>query len=99
MSTLYRYPFLRTLLGWGLLSIGSGCLAFIAVNLATDLSVWVLGRRTTAEVVAAWTEETSEEETTEPTEEPAQKPQRGIRAAKTVVGVIRTVGAVLGSLG
>jgi hypothetical protein len=67
MGTLYRYPLLRALVGWGLLSIGLGCLAFIAVNLATDLSIWILGRHTSAEVIATWAEETGEEKTTEPT--------------------------------
>ena len=67
MSILYRYPLLRTLVGSVLLTAGLGCLTFLVVNLATDLSVWILGRRTTAEVVAAWVEETSEENATEQT--------------------------------
>jgi hypothetical protein len=67
MSIFYRHPLLRTLVGSTLLMIGLGCLIFIVVNLATDLSVWILGRRTTAEVVAAWVEETSKEKTTEQT--------------------------------
>ncbi len=67
MSILYRHPLLRTLVGSVLLTAGLGFLIFIVVNLATDLSVWVLGQRTNAEVVAAWVEETSEENATEPT--------------------------------
>jgi hypothetical protein len=67
MSVLYRYPLLRTLVGSFLLTVGLGCLTFLVVNLTTDLSVWVLGRRTSAEVVAAWIEGTSEENATEPT--------------------------------
>jgi hypothetical protein len=67
MSVLYRYPLLRTLVGSVLLTIGAGCLIFIVVNLATDLSIWALGRRTSAEVVTAWVEETSEEDATEQT--------------------------------
>jgi hypothetical protein len=46
---------------------GLGCLTFLVVNVITDFSIWILGRRTTAEVVAAWVEETSEENATEKT--------------------------------
>ena len=67
MNIFYRYPLLRTLVGSALLTIGLGCLAFITINLATDLSIWVLGRRTSAQVVAAWAEETSGENATEQT--------------------------------
>jgi hypothetical protein len=67
MSTLYRHPLLRTLVGSVLLTVGLGCLTFLVINLVTDLSIWILGRRTTAEVVAAWVEETSEENATEQT--------------------------------
>lgn len=44
-----------------LLIISLVCLAFLAVLLARDLSIWVLGRHTTAEVVDLWVERTSEE--------------------------------------
>jgi len=67
MNILTKYPLLRTLVGSVLLTIGVGCMAFIAINLTTDLSIWVLGQRTSAEVVAAWAEETSKENSTEQT--------------------------------
>jgi hypothetical protein len=46
----------KKLAGVLLLVTGLACLAFTLVNLARDLSLWVLGRHTTAEVVDLWIE-------------------------------------------
>jgi len=52
----------RTLAGVLFLVIGLTLLTFMVVYLAGDVSIWVLGRHTTAEVVDAWAEQTSESE-------------------------------------
>jgi hypothetical protein len=57
----------KKLAGVLLLVTGLACLAFTLVNLARDLSLWVLGRHTTAEVVDLWIEEPDENETGNPT--------------------------------
>ncbi len=49
----------QTLAGVLLLLVGLACLAFVAVNLAKDVALWVFGQRTQAEVVELWVEEVS----------------------------------------
>jgi hypothetical protein len=44
-----------------LLGVGLACLGFVAVNLARDLAIWVLGRTVTAQVVETWVERIDEE--------------------------------------
>ncbi len=50
--------------GWRLsplsITFGLVCLAAATVNLTKDLSLWILGRRTTAEVVEAWVEQSDD---------------------------------------
>lgn len=61
-SFLRHYALGKTLAGALLLIIGLICLAVAIVSLARDLSIWVLGRRTTAEVVASWVERLGDDE-------------------------------------
>jgi len=42
---------------WPLLAFGLVCLIVATVNLSRDISLWVLGRRTTAQVTDAWVEQ------------------------------------------
>ncbi len=51
----------RTALAVLLLAAGLGCLAFLLVSLARDLSLWVLGERVEAVIVDRWAQETSPE--------------------------------------
>jgi hypothetical protein len=46
----------RTVAGALILVLGLVCLTVLVVNLARDLSIWVLGRRVTAQVVDSWYE-------------------------------------------
>lgn len=57
----------KTVGGVLLLVLGLLCLGFLVYGLVTDLSIWVLGRRTTAEVVELWVERTSEDDAQEMT--------------------------------
>jgi len=59
---LEDHPLVKTLSGVLFLVIGLILLAFVVVNLARDASIWVLGRRVTAEVVDLWVEQTGENE-------------------------------------
>jgi hypothetical protein len=45
---------------WTLLAFGLVCLTVAIVNLSQDVSLWVLGRRTTARVIDAWVEQGGE---------------------------------------
>jgi hypothetical protein len=49
----------KTVAGVLLLIVGLACLGLLIYGLVTDLSIWVLGRRTVAEVVELWVERTS----------------------------------------
>lgn len=60
-------PAAKTLIGLPLLLLGLACLAFMLLNLAQDLSLWVLGQHTTAQVVDLWIEESGEDQTGQPT--------------------------------
>lgn len=51
----------RTALAVLLLAAGLGCLAFLLVSLARDLSLWVFGERVEAVIVDRWAQETSPE--------------------------------------
>jgi len=51
MGILKDYVLRRASAGLLLLAIGLFCTAFVAVNLAKDISLWVFGRRTRAVVV------------------------------------------------
>jgi hypothetical protein len=55
----------KPLVGMLVLAFGLICLTFLVVNLTRDISIWVLGRHTTAEVVDLWLERTSEDGATE----------------------------------
>ena len=46
----------KTIAGVLILVLGLVCLTVLVVNLARDLSIWVLGRRVTAKVVDSWYE-------------------------------------------
>ncbi len=59
-SAEYSLP--KTLVGTLLLVFGLACLAFIIINLARDLSLWVFGQRVEAEVVKLWAERTSDDD-------------------------------------
>jgi hypothetical protein len=49
----------RALAGTALLVFGLAGFLFVAINLARDASLWILGRHTTAEVIASRIEETA----------------------------------------
>ncbi|MGD9316708.1 MAG: DUF3592 domain-containing protein [Anaerolineae bacterium] len=55
----------KTVAGGLLLILGLLCLGLLIYSLVTDLSLWVLGRRTVAEVVDLWVERTSESDAQE----------------------------------
>jgi hypothetical protein len=55
----------KSVAGVLLLILGLLCMIFLIYSLVTDLSIWVFGRRTTAEVVALWVERTSESDAQE----------------------------------
>lgn len=55
----------KTIAGVLLLILGLLCLGLLLYGLVTDLSIWVLGRRTVAEVVDLWVERTSESDAQE----------------------------------
>lgn len=55
----------KTVAGVLLLILGLLCLVFLIYSLVMDLSIWVLGRRTIAEVVDLWVERTSEDDAQE----------------------------------
>jgi hypothetical protein len=55
----------RKIAGVLLLILGLLCLGLLVYGLVTDLSIWVLGRRTVAEVVDLWVERTSESDAQE----------------------------------
>ncbi len=55
----------KVIAGALLLILGLLCLVFLIYSLVTDLSIWVLGRRTMAEVVDLWVERTSESDAQE----------------------------------
>jgi len=55
----------KSLIGAFLLLIGLACTTVLVVNLAKDLSIWVLGRHTTAYVTDMWVERTSDVEESE----------------------------------
>ena len=46
----------RTVAGALILVLGLVCLTVLVINLGRDLSIWVLGRRVTAQVVDSWYE-------------------------------------------
>jgi len=46
----------KTLAGVLILILGLICLAVLVVSLAKDLSIWILGRHVTAEVIDSWYE-------------------------------------------
>jgi hypothetical protein len=52
----------ETLLGILVLSIGLATAGFVAINLASDLSIWVLGRRVEGQVVDQWVERIGDQE-------------------------------------
>ncbi len=57
MITLIEgHPVLKTALGLTTLFLGLACLAFATANFVVDGSLWLLGRKTAATVVEAWTE-------------------------------------------
>lgn len=55
----------KTVVGGLLLILGLLCFGLLIYGLVTDLSLWVLGRRTVAEVVDLWVERTSESDAQE----------------------------------
>jgi hypothetical protein len=55
----------KTVSGGLLLILGLLCLGLLIYSLVTDLSLWVLGRRTEAEVLDLWVERTSESDAQE----------------------------------
>ncbi len=58
--------FVNLFLGGLLCLIAVGCFLMICVYLAKDLSLWVLGERTTAQVTDAWIESTDDARNGEP---------------------------------
>jgi hypothetical protein len=62
MSSLDDYPFLKKGVGVLLLIGGGALLAFLLYSLSRDLSLWVLGRRASAQVIDQWVEATNPEE-------------------------------------
>ncbi len=57
-----EYSLPKTMVGVLLLILGVACLAFIVVNMARDLSLWVFGQQVEASVVNLWAERTSDED-------------------------------------
>lgn len=57
----------RRLVGGLFLVCGAICLVLIVVYLARDLSLWVLGQRTTGQIVEKWAEQTSSDDQRERT--------------------------------
>lgn len=55
----------KTVVGAFLLILGLFCLGLLIYGLVTDLSLWVLGRRTEAKVVELWVERTNESDAQE----------------------------------
>ena len=55
----------KSVAGVLLLILGLLCMVFLIYNLVMDLSIWVFGRRTMAEVVNLWVERTSESDAQE----------------------------------
>jgi len=62
MSSLEDYPFLKKGLGVLLLIGGGALLAFLLFSLSKDLSLWLLGRRASAQIINQWVEATNLEE-------------------------------------
>jgi hypothetical protein len=59
MSSLEDYPSLKRGMGMVLLILGVGVLGFLLFALAKDLSLWIFGVSTTAQVVDQWAEATN----------------------------------------
>jgi hypothetical protein len=57
-----EHPLARGLLGFFLLVFGLSGLAFVVVNLAKDVSLWVFGEQATAQIVDLWAERTGGDE-------------------------------------
>jgi hypothetical protein len=58
-TSIKGYSLVKILAGVLLMVFALICLAVMVFNLAQDISIWALGRHTTAKVVDSWTEQTN----------------------------------------
>jgi hypothetical protein len=90
---------LRQLAGGLVGAIGLALLAFVALNLAQDASLWVLGRRAEAQVVDAWIEQDAEERAEAPAYRWFIRYQFQTPGGRIVAGVSRISAQELAALG
>jgi hypothetical protein len=81
------------------MGVGLALLAFAVLNLAQDASLWVLGRRTEAQVVGMWIEQDAEGRAEAPTFRWFIRYQFKTPGGRVVTGVSRVSAKELAALG
>jgi hypothetical protein len=94
-----RPRWVRRLAGATVVSVGLALLAFVVLSLVQDASLWVLGRRTTAQVVGAWIEQDVEARPETPTFRWFIRYQFGTPDGREVTGVSRVSAAEWAAMG